>query len=666
MNKPFSRWQTSALLLAVLGCVVLSSRPAYAGGDSVPDWFRQLAHAPLPTYSSEANAAVLLDEETVTVKDNGEMYKTMRRVVKILRPDGKSEGTFGVSFDKDRKILSMRGWTISASGQEYELKDKDAIETSYFSDEMYSDVRYKAMKVPAADVGAFVAYEYQQRCRPEAYSEIWGFQEENPVHSARFTLNLPTGWEYQYHFGNWVEQKPKNLGGNNWEWEVHDVPEIEQEAEMPSPGAIAGMMAINLYSTTFPRATRMSDWNQVAAWANSLNSIRRVPTAKLQAKAAELTAGQTDTLAKIRAISSYVQHNIRYVAIKIGKVGGWQAHMAGDTFANGYGDCKDKATLLITMLHEAGIEAYFTLVYDERGVVNPDVPTPWTFDHAIVAVKLPANTDTNALYGVVRDDQLGTILFFDPTNDAVPFGMVPGYEQNGYALVVNGNAGKLVRMPVVPPSLNRLLRIAHFTLTPEGGLIGDVQEIHSGDEAAALRARLNRYDRGKQAKYFESFLSEYVDHSQITYAAITGLDKFDEPLILHYKFLVGGYAKSAGDLLLVRPQVIGEHVSSFAEQKKQRKYAVSYPSTWSQSDVIDIKLPAGYKVDELPGPVDVKVPFAEYRSKTEVKDNILYYNQTYERKDLTVPLDQFATLRTFLRGVAADGRNTAVLKRTQP
>ena len=142
-----------------------------------------------------------------------------------------------------------------------------------------------------------------------------------------------------------------------------------------------------------------------------------------------------------------------------------------------------------------------------------------------------------------------------------------------------------------------------------------------------------------------------------------GLDKYDEPLILNYKFEAANYAKSAGDLMLVRPRVLGNKASGVAEDKK-RKYPVAYETTSLQSDDIEIKLPAGYQVDELPASAKVSAPFAEYVSTVEAKDNVLHYNRSYTVKDLLVPMDEMSTLRTFMRGVAADERNTAVLKKT--
>jgi Domain of Unknown Function with PDB structure (DUF3857)/Transglutaminase-like superfamily len=659
MNKLFSKSPTKALILACF-CCLIAAAPARAG-DSAPDWLRQLAHAPLGKYPEEANGVVLLDDETLTVKDNGEMFITSRRALKILRPSGKELGIFHAYYDKDTKLESMRAWSITATGQEYELKDKDGIETSPYDGEIYQDIRYKLMKLPGADTGAYVAVEYTQRCRPYAFSHRWDFQRDIPVKTARFTLNIPSSWEYQYSFGNWSEQKPQSLGANSWRWEVNDVDGIFEEPDMPPAESLAGRMVVSLYSASLTQASRIATWSDVAAWGNSLNASRRVATPKMQEKIAQLTAGKADTLSKIHALASYAQHNIRYVAINIG-IGGYQAHMAGDTFANSYGDCKDKATLLVTMLHEIGVDAYLSLVDADRGVVNPSVPTPWTFNHAIVAIKLPKDVDPITLYASVDDPKLGKLLFFDPTSEMTPFGLLPAGEQNSYALVITGNGGALLKMPMVAPPINRLLRVAHLQITPEGALFGEVEEIRSGHEASALRRELLSANRDNRAKYLERFLAQFLDRSRLTYASITGLDKYDDPLILRYKFEAYDYAKLAGDLMLVRPRVIGVKSSPIAENKK-RKYPVEYATTSLQSDVIDIKLPAGYTVDELPTSADVQTPFAEYKSKVESKDNVLYYNRSYTVKDLLVPIDKMGELRTFMRGVAQDERNTAVLKK---
>jgi transglutaminase-like putative cysteine protease len=72
----------------------------------------------------------------------------------------------------------------------------------------------------------------------------------------------------------------------------------------------------------------------------------------------------------MRAIAQFVQRDIRYVAIELG-IGGWQAHPAADIFTHKYGDCKDKVTLMSSMLSEIGIESYYVSINTRRGAVTP-------------------------------------------------------------------------------------------------------------------------------------------------------------------------------------------------------------------------------------------------------------------------------------------------------
>jgi len=83
------------------------------------------------------------------------------------------------------------------------------------------------------------------------------------------------------------------------------------------------------------------------------------------------------------------------------------------------------------------------------------------------------------------------------------------------------------------------------------------------------------------------------------------------------------YAKNAGDLLLVRPRVLGNWSSDILERKEPRKYPVEFDRPAKNIDSYEIKLPDGYIVDDLPPPVDSDYSFASYHSKTEAQGNVL-------------------------------------------
>jgi len=125
-----------------------------------------------------------------------------------------------------------------------------------------------------------------------------------------------------------------------------------------------------------------------------------------------------------------------------------------------------------------------------------------------------------------------------------------------------------------------------------------------------------------------------------------------------------GCAKTAGDLLLVRPRVVGEKSRAILETKEPRKYPVEFEGPQRDSDAFEIQVPAGYVVDELPPPVDVEYSFGSYHSKTEASGDTIRYTRAFEMKELSVPVSKADDLKRFYRVIASGERNTAVRKPT--
>jgi uncharacterized protein DUF3857/transglutaminase superfamily protein len=653
-------------LLAAVGVVCAGSRAS--ASDSAPDWLRALAHEKLPDYPDHPTAVELLDEYQTTVLDSGEIDTRHRVAYKLLRPEARDHyGIASVPFDNDTKILSFNAWTITADGHEYALKDKDAVETSASTYEVYSSVKVKLQKFTDANPGNVIGFEYVQKQRPFVFEDDWWFQDQIPLRHGRLILQLPTGWEYSAHWINYPERQPQ-IQGNQSIWEVTDVPAVEIEPEMPPWEAIAGRIGLKYFPhDPAMRAGTTGSWSDLGLWYAGLTQSTRAPSPEIKRKVAELTSGISDPIEKTRALTDFAQRKIRYAAIEFG-IGGYQPHLASDIFAHQYGDCKDKATLLITMLHEIGIEAYYVVVFTQRGIVRPDYPSIH-FDHVITAIKLPDSVDSTSLYAVVNDPKLGRILFFDPTNEYVPLGYLPWYLQNNHGLVVTGDGGSLIAMPLSPPSTNRLLRTAKLTLTETGQLSGEVQEIDWGAPAADYREAFLEVQPSKRAEVIEEFLGQFLGDYVLTGASLTNLEKYDQTFGLNYKFVSPRYATASGNMLFLRPRVLGNSNSDmlrlFTEQKP-RKYAIEFQEATRQDDLIDITLPAGYVPDGVPPPVQLECPYASYSSEVRVADGVLHYRRTFEIKDTEVPTEKLLEIKTFLKQIAADQESSALLRRTTP
>lgn len=661
-----SFWPVAVLLVCGACAAALWLRPdtAVHASDNAPEWLRAAAQEKLPAYPADTVAVQLLDDEQTTVKDNGDIETRYRYAFRLLRPEASNRyGTVVVSFDNETKISSLKGWTITPQGTQLEVKEKDAAEVSVADFADFSDVRAKVVKLPEANPGAVIGYEYVQKHRPFVFEDDWEFQRRIPTLRSSFALQIPAGWEFTSSWANYPEQKEEETQATVHHWEVHDIPGIDVESDMPPWRSVAARMDIKYFPRDPAlRAKTSGTWNDLGAWYANLTSASRTPTPELQQKVAALTANLTDPVARMRALASYVQRQVRYVAIEIG-IGGFLPHPAGQVLANSYGDCKDKATLLGSMLKLMGIDSYYVLIDTERGEVNPQFPS-LSFNHVILAIRLPESADASTLYATVNDPKLGRLLFFDPTNEYIPFGYLPGYLQNNFGLLVTENGGELVDLPLVSPNVNRLLRTAKFDLSPTGTLTGQVEELRWGGPAASSREQFLEVPPAKRVTIVEDFLGSFLSGFVLGGASVGNLDRFDESFLLNYKFVAQDYAQAAGNLLIVRPRVLGSKgVFIFTENGKPRKYPIQFDEPTLQSDIFDITLPAGYVVDELPKPVQAQCDYASYKTSVQVDGDVLHYTRSYEVKDVYVPADKLSEVRSFFQKVADDERSSAVLRR---
>jgi hypothetical protein len=654
----------TSLATLFVTCVFGLSLPALAG--DAPAWMHAVVNAPLPATDAKTDAVLLYSDEVVTVQSENKIKTVVREVYKILRPDGRELGFLVVPFNSHSKITNMRGWCIPAQGKDYEIKQKEGAEVSLpkiAGAELVSDVKARVLQIPAADPGNIIGYEYEEEEQPYALQDMWRFQERIPVREAHYTLQLPSGWEYKATFLNAAEVKPVQ-SGNQWRWSVSDVKALKKEDDMPPWSGVAGQMIVSYFPAggAVPGKT-FADWRQMGSWYSELTRGRADSSAEIKQRVTALTASATTPLAKMQEIARFVQKDVRYVAIELG-IGGWQPHPSQEVFSNRYGDCKDKAILLSAMLREIGIDSYYVVINTARGSVTPLVQAHLgAFDHVILAIKLPPGVTDTSLYATLQHPKLGTLLFFDPTNEVTPFGQIGGYLQANFGLLVAPDGGELVQLPKQPAAMNGINRTAKLTLTPQGALTGDFEETRIGDRAAEQREALRSVTKDEDRKRpIESLLSHSFAIFQITKASVVNLQETLQPFQYRYSIVAPGYAKSAGGLLLVRPRVVGVKSSGLLETREPRQLPVEFDGPSLDTDTFEITLPPGYEVDDLPPALDLNYSFASYHSKTEASGNVLRYTRSVEIKELSVPVSKVEDLRTFYRRIAGDERNTAVLK----
>ena len=152
-----------------------------------------------------------------------------------------------------------------------------------------------------------------------------------------------------------------------------------------------------------------------------------------------------------------------------------------------------------------------------------------------------------------------------------------------------------MQLPTQSPAMNSIRRNAKLTLEPTGTLKGDVKEMRMGDRAASERWALHNVTQDKdRIKPIENLLAGSLPNFRITSAQIVNLQHTDQPFGFNYSFIADNYAKNAGDLLLVRPRVLGVKTSGLLETKEPRKFPVEFNGPDRDTDVFEITIPPGY------------------------------------------------------------------------
>ncbi|MBS0419573.1 MAG: DUF3857 and transglutaminase domain-containing protein [Proteobacteria bacterium] len=641
------------------GYVLLLGFGTTAAAWGPPQWVQAQVNAPTPEHDEKANGVLLYSETVLTAKPNGKLLRLDRRAYRILRPDGRDLGLVRVDLDAQTKLNSLHAWSLPATGKGYDVGERDALETSLpgvQNGELMSDLRTKLLRIPAAVPGSIVAYEWEVEERPYQLTDEWLFEDTVPVRETHYTLQLPPGWSYKV---TWLNHSEQAAGPSANTWVLQNLKAIEVEERMPPWRGIAGRMVVSLQPPNgMPRG--FSSWSEMGRWYQDLARGRSEPSPQIKQKVAELTQGSTTTLDKMKRLAAFVQDDIRYVAIELG-VGGLQPHSAAEVLTHSYGDCKDKATLLKSMLAEIGVTSDYFIINTERGSITRDTPANLGFNHAILAIQLPAGLEDPSL--LATDMQHGRILFFDPTDPLTPFGNLRGSLQANYGLLITPDGGVLTSTPKLAGRLNSIDRTANMTLDENGMLHGDIHEVWSGDRAsdqrAIARASSQETDRIKPV---ESVAAESFTSFDIVKATVSAVRVNDRPVEWSYSVEAPHYAKAAGELILVRPRVVGSKTSGLLETPKPRHFPIEFRGAERDSDVFEIELPPKYVVDELPPPVNADFGFVAYQSRTEAVGHKLRYTRTYEVRDLSVPVDKAEQLKKFYRIILADERALAVLK----
>jgi hypothetical protein len=642
---------------ALAALLVAGLTPAPGSARELPAWVEEALARPIPTYGKKVHAVVLSDEGRLAVGPDGTVTRSTRRVIRILDRDGAQQARVVAGYETDlAKVRELRAWLLRQDGGVKTYGAGDALDVAQASNDVYNESRAKIIDARGNVLpGVTFAYEVVVEMRRLFASDIWMFQRDEPVLSSVCVVSVPAGWRVEGQIVNGPALAPRVVG-SNYIWELKDLAPIEDEVAAPPAISLAARLCLRYFAPAGSEqlaGDAFSDWTAVSRWMTALAEPQAAPSAALTAKARELAQGAQGEWQQIAAVAKFVQ-SIQYISIQIG-LGRYRPHAASDVLAKSYGDCKDKANLMLALLRALGIQAHLVLARASAPeFVRPEWPAP-QFDHCILAIVLKSPSTAPA---VVQHERLGRLLIFDPTDPYGSLGDLPEGEQGGWGLLAAGADGGLIHLPLLSPSDRRVERQLDVSLAGSGALAGRVAETSWGQSGRQERAAL-KATSGTYTRRIEAWLAAGLNGARAT--SIEPKDRADEG---RFDLIVSFSAASAGQLLqnrllLFRPVLLSRR-DSLALSEPQRTQPIQIAAD-AFRETTRIALPAGFAIDELPEVAALNAPFGQYTLKVEGRGEQITVTREMTLQHSRVAASEYASVKQFFEQVAAAEQSRVVL-----
>ena len=617
-----------------------------SAADEIPQWVRQVSSVNVSSYPAKVNSVVLLQDEVVTVDPDGRRVMRERGAVRILQAGAEKIEAFRTYNTRSGRIRDFQGWLIPPSGKASAYPKNRVVDVAISP--KWEEERGKILEAGANSPGSVFAWEVTEEDKTVFTQYAYAFQGRSPALISRLTLTLPANWEVAATMLNHEQLSPQ-VSGATYAWELHDLPWIEPEEYSPPLAALIPRVMVSYFPPSDNRAglQGLKDWGAVSGWLSRLMDPSAEVSPAIQAKAAQLTATARTEVDKIRAIAAFVQ-STTYVSVdmNVTRGGGYTPHRAEDTLARNYGDCKDKATLMRALLKASGIEAFPVAIYaSDRTFVHSEWASPFQFNHLIVAIRI---SDGISLPTVLPDTALGRLLIFDPTDPITPLGDLPLDEQGSYALLVSsslvGANRALLEMPRLPSSANRVESAVQGVMDDNGAIQATLRREYYGQSGVGLREVEMLDGAPELKKIFERGLARRLGGlllRRLDTDATAG-----EKLAVTLDFSSDRFGQlMQGRLLVVRPGLLAGGVQYFFNSGT--RHAPVRLSAELQHDTIRIKLPTGFKLDELPQPAKFDGPFGRLEANWTLRDGELVMEDTIEVRETLVPVSDYSQIRSF-------------------
>ena len=587
-------------------------------------------------YSQEA--AVIEEMSTKIAFDNdGNFTREQTSRVRVQTDAGvKQWGLLTIPFQSATqtgeidyvRVHKTDGSTLTTPPENVQDLDAEITRSAPF----YSDLREKHVAVKGLGKGDILEYQaHWHTSKPLIPGQFWfqySFQHEGVVLDERVEVKVPVERAVKVKGPQATQTVTTEAGSRVYTWTYS---KLQSAKEPGSDQKKQTESARGLLSPPDVQISTFQNWEEVGRWYWNLQKDRIEPTPAIRAKAAELTKGMTDDAARLRALYSFVSTQYRYIGIAFG-IGRYQPHAADDVLTNNYGDCKDKHTLLASLLQASGITLYPALINSSFKLDN-DLPSPSQFDHVIGY--LPQGKST---------------VWLDTTLEVAPFGYLVPRLRDKPALVMSGDKSiQLMTTPADSPFPNTEAFKIDGKLGSDGTLEAKIEDTTRGDSEVILRTVFRQVPQPEWKDLVQRISYGMGFAGTVSDIGASKPETIGAPFHFSYSYNRKDYPDWKSDQRLTVPGM----PFNMPPVRDDASYPVWIGPPLEAVSDSKIELPQGYK-PQVPSNVDLKYDFAEYHASYSEDRGVLTAKRRLLIKLRQVPVAQFDDYRSFLKNLEND------------
>jgi hypothetical protein len=593
-----------------------------------------------------SSSIVLLDRTNEKITSKFKDILVQHEKIKVITKKGikkYSELSFPFSIKNQKlkiyfiKIIKPTGKTININ-----LKDLKTVTAPFnMNAPIFSNRLLKTIRLPNISKNSVIDYKFKTTTI-KPYMKNNFFTEDyfgglSPVKKSVYLLTIPAGIHYKYaEYG--LHGKPEIKKTNKTvtlKWIVVNRKKITPENFGPGESFIVPHVMVS----------SVKSWNNVAKWYSTLTNNQIMPDKKLKNFIKKLTYSKKSESYKIKAIYNFVAKKIRYVGYEFG-IGGYKPSNVNKIFKNRLGDCKDHATLFMSMLRSIGVKAYPVLIPTVMiPDMNPALPTPFVFDHEITAIKI--NGDTNKIINKLLHQSASKIsfndnnfspvvkvnnnffLFADTTSNVTTFGDLPPMDQGRNVLIIMHNKGLVVKTPIFPSAYNNIIFKENASINGNGTLTSKTNAVYTGAYDMYKRYVFTSISKRQKLNKILKNINSITPKAILLHYSIRNANSMDKPFIENITFKAKKYAAENKKFFLIRLPIRIRTILSKIAILKSRKYSLKLGYNFSETNIIKLNIPNGYNIAFKPPYINYSNKIGSFFADYKIKNNQIFFHSIF-------------------------------------